>query len=94
VDVFLGMEAQFREISQRFTEPEVDFISHAEIDADRGTAVEFLPWATDPLPRPATAARGAGEGIMTAEQEQLLSGTVQLPAPEAAKSPESINGTR
>lgn len=94
VDVFLGMEAQFREISQRFTEPEVDFISHAEIDADRGTAVEFLPWPTEPLPRPGAPARGAGEGVMTAEQEQLLSGTVKLPAPEAAKSPESINGTR
>jgi putative two-component system response regulator len=85
VDVFLKIEGQFREISQRFTEPEVDFIAHAEIDADRGTAVECLPWDNQAHPSAVKTAPGAANQVMTAEQEQLLSGTINLPAADVAK---------
>jgi putative two-component system response regulator len=85
VDVFLSIEGQFREISQRFTEPEVDFIAHAEIDADRGTAVERLPWDNEARSRAGKTAPEARNPVMTPEQEQLLSGTIDRPAADVVK---------
>lgn len=66
IEVFLSIEGQFREVSQRFAEPEADFIAPSEIDSDRGA----LPAKRDPsVGLPAAAP-------MTAEQEQLISDTV------------------
>ena len=85
VGVFLSIEGQFREISQRFTEPEVDFIAHAEIDADRGTEVECLPWSQEGAAPAKETKRTGSDAVMTPEQEQLLSGTIDLSAADAAK---------
>lgn len=68
VEVFLAMEGQFREISQRYAEPEADFIMPTEVDSDRGSSVPGIPPSFDPsgdhTPKP--------EKRMTATQERML----------------------
>jgi len=74
VDIFLSIEGQFREISLRFSEPEADFIAHTELDPDRGT----FPQRQSPASEQASESPAAADAVMTPEQEQILSGTIDL----------------
>src|SRR5690606_29992462 len=64
IEVFLSIEGQFREIAQRFAEPEADFVAATEVDPDRGSAV-----GGNSTVRTQNRPRSSASIVMTPEQE-------------------------